>query len=113
MMTHSHPPESGRAGRGARMALDGSDFELLKSIRKTMRETGETTGQKIERVLEAERDLLSVAKKSLGNDERLIEAFNRMAGALEELTGEVRALRADLTPPIDKPKKLPLPGGRR
>lgn len=41
----------------------------------------------------------------------MAEGFNRVAKALEALTEEVRALRNELNPCLDKPKKLPAPGG--
>lgn len=95
------------------MALDASDFELLKSIRRIIRETGEATGAKIDRVHETERALLAAMEKSLQNDERIIAAFNRLAGATEALTEEIRGLRGDITPPVEKPKKLAPPRGLR
>jgi len=38
------------------------------------------------------------------------DGFNRVAAALEALTAEVKGLRADLNPKLDKPKKLQAPG---
>ena len=84
------------------MAFDAQDFELMKSLRKAVRETGELTAAKLEQIrLQNE--------KQLANDDRLIAAFNRMAAAVEGLAKEVRELREDLTPSIDKPKRLPPP----
>lgn len=45
------------------------------------------------------------------SDKKTADAFNRIAAALENLTEEVRALRADLNPQLDKPRKLPAPKG--
>lgn len=38
-----------------------------------------------------------------------VEAFNRVARSLEALVEEVKGLRADLNPTLDKPSKLPAP----
>lgn len=84
------------------MAFDSQDFELMKSLRKAVRETGEANAAKLEQ-------LRLQNEKQLVNDERLIEAFNRVARAVEGLAHEVRELREDLTPSIDKPKRLPPP----
>lgn len=37
------------------------------------------------------------------------DGFNRVASALEALTKEIKGLRADLNPKLDKPAKLPAP----
>lgn len=84
------------------MPFDSQDFELMKSLRKAVREAGELTSAKLDQ-LRQQND------KGLANDERLIEAFNRMSRAVEGLAHEVRALREDLKPSIDKPKRLPPP----
>ncbi len=91
------------------MALDANDYNLLKSLRNATRETGEATAQRLDKIVDAQRTLISATEKSLGNDERLIEAFNRMAEAVDNLASEVKQLRADLAPPVDKPKRLPQP----
>lgn len=39
------------------------------------------------------------------------DALNRVAEALTALTGEIKALRRDLNPELDKTKKLAAPGG--
>jgi hypothetical protein len=90
------------------MALDSQDFELMKTVRAAVRETGQVTAKKLDEVVAAQRALLAASEKSLNNDQRLIEAFNRMATAIDGLASEVRALREDLSPPVDKPK-LPIP----
>ena len=47
-------------------------------------------------------------QKANGTDEALLEAFNRISRQLETLTQEIRALREDIHPPMDKPgRKLP------
>lgn len=84
------------------MAFDAQDFELMKSLRKAVREAGELTTAKLDQIrLQNE--------KQIANDERMIEAFNRMARAIEGLAHEVHELREDLTPSIDKPRRLPPP----
>lgn len=50
-------------------------------------------------------------EKGLKQDAQMLDAFNRMAQAVEALTEEVRGLRADLNPELDKPRKLPAPKG--
>ncbi|MDE1151983.1 MAG: hypothetical protein PW788_05530 [Micavibrio sp.] len=80
------------------MSLDGQDYEMMKSIRKAIREGDEITAnllrQMNERQLKAQQDQTA--------------AFNRVAAALENLTTEVRALRQDMSPQLDK-QKLPAP----
>jgi len=41
--------------------------------------------------------------------QQLLEAFNRMTVVLEGLAEQVKGLRADLNPQLDKPVKLPAP----
>lgn len=49
------------------------------------------------------------SKKSEERDEKLAQAFTRVADALERLTQEVKGLREDLNPQLDKPAKMPAP----
>lgn len=42
--------------------------------------------------------------QALENDKQMIEAFNRMARAVESLATEVKGLRNDLAPKIEKKK---------
>ncbi|HYD18781.1 MAG TPA: hypothetical protein VEF76_09920 [Patescibacteria group bacterium] len=42
-------------------------------------------------------------------DRQIAEAMGGIAAALKELTGEIKALRADLNPEMDKPVKLAPP----
>ena len=44
---------------------------------------------------------------ALANDKAMLEAFNRIARQLKLLTSEIRGLRRDLNPQLDKPRKLP------
>jgi hypothetical protein len=86
------------------MALDSQDFELLKTLRAATREAGEKVAQRLDTVVDAQKKLLAASEKALSNDDKLVAAFNRMATAIEGLTKEVRGLREDLSPPLDKPK---------
>ncbi len=43
---------------------------------------------------------------------QMSEGFNRVAEALLSLTQEIKALREDLNPHMDKPAKLPAPKSR-
>lgn len=101
--------EAAHARRRTRlMAFDATDFKLMKSVRDNVREAGETTARKLDEVVASQREILKASQKSLSNDERLLDAFNRMARAVESLAEEVRGLREDLSPPVEKPK-LPAP----
>lgn len=42
-------------------------------------------------------------------DRQMIEAMGGIAAALKELTSEIKGLRADLKPELDKPVKLAAP----
>ena len=61
---------------------------------------------------ELQRELRRVADAQRANHDSLARAFNRVADALEALTGEVRQLREDMNPrTLDKPKMLKPEGG--
>lgn len=81
------------------MALDGDDFELLKSVRRAIREGDAAVVSALEQI--AARD-----KTAIELQQKMLEAFNRLADRMENLTQEVREMRRELTPPIDKPKTL-------
>lgn len=72
------------------MPMDKSDYELVRNILRAVNAGNET---------------LARQEKT---DQELLKAFNRMATAMEEMTAELRALREDLTPKMDKPKNKPL-----
>lgn len=58
---------------------------------------------------ESARELAKLNSKvdqSLANDKALLEIFKKVSQQLDTLTGEIRALRNDLTPSLDKPRKL-------
>lgn len=71
------------------MALDNSDFELIKSLRKAVREGDDISHRLL-------RELNARAEEQLVQQGEMIKAFNRVADALE-------GLREDLTPKMDKP----------
>lgn len=59
--------------------------------------------QKIKRLIdEAQRETAREIRS-------LRDSFEGLTGAVQQLADEVRALRADLNPALDKPKKLPAP----
>ncbi len=51
--------------------------------------------------------------EAAGNQKLMLQAFNKVAAALETLTGEIRDLRRDLNPELDKPVKLAAPKGQK
>ena len=66
--------------------------------------------QKLRRDLhKATKEIVKAQEKGLKNDAQMIDAFNRVAKAMEGLTEEVKGLRADLNPQLDKPGRLPGP----
>lgn len=71
------------------MALDNSDFELIKSLRKAVRDGDDISHRLL-------RELNARAEEQLVQQREMIKAFNRVADALE-------GLREDLTPKMDKP----------
>ena len=48
-------------------------------------------------------------RESVMLQRQTLDAFNRVAVALEKLTGEIKALRDEQNPKLDKSKKLPAP----
>lgn len=46
------------------------------------------------------------ATQSLTNDKALLEVFKKVSQQLDALTTEIRELRNDLSPTLDKPRKL-------
>ena len=49
------------------------------------------------------------ADQALANDKALLEIFKKVSQQLDTLTTEIRALRNDLSPSLDKPRKLGKP----
>lgn len=68
---------------------------------------GEAAARTEELLQHMQRDLA----KSAGRQEQMLEVFNRVATALQSLTEEVKGLRRDLNPELDKTKKLAVPTG--
>lgn len=46
------------------------------------------------------------ADQSLAHDKALLEIFKKVSQQLDTLTNEIRELRNDLSPSLDKPRKL-------
>lgn len=74
--------------------LDTTD-ELLQKLRRDLHK--------------ATKEIVKAQEKGLKNDAQMLDAFNRVAKAMEALTEEVKGLRADLNPTLDKPGRLPGP----
>jgi len=85
------------------MALDSSDFELIKSLRKAVRDGDEISHGLL-------RNLNARMEEQLAQQREMTKAFNRVADAIE-------GLRADLAPKLDKSvaglKKPAAPGANR
>ncbi len=79
------------------MPLDSQDFELLKSIRKALRDGDEITTNMLRQMVDANNK----------NSAATAAAFNRVAAAMENLTEEIRGLRRDLAPDLEKKKLSP------
>jgi len=76
------------------MPMDKQDYDLVRSLRDAVRDGDEVTARLLRRMIEANMEAQS----------QTAAAFNRIALALENLTEEVKGLRADLAPQLDKPK---------
>ncbi|HYD18780.1 MAG TPA: hypothetical protein VEF76_09915 [Patescibacteria group bacterium] len=50
-------------------------------------------------------------RRAEGNQKQMLEAFNEVAAVLKELAEEIKGLRRDLNPELDKPAKLSAPKG--
>ena len=81
------------------MALDSSDFKLISSLRDAVRQGDEVTANLLRKMIE----------KNMETQTQNAQAFNRIATALESLAKEVKGLREDLSPQLEKPK-LSAPG---
>ncbi|MCC7036262.1 MAG: hypothetical protein IT560_03035 [Alphaproteobacteria bacterium] len=64
------------------------------------------------RVQRTLQQMQSDMAKADGNQKLMLAAFNKVAAALETLTGEIRDLRRDLNPELDKPVRLAAPKGK-
>lgn len=45
----------------------------------------------------------------VGNQKIIVDALNRIGAAVAELSSEVKAIRRDMNPQLDKPARLPAP----
>lgn len=62
-----------------------------------------------EMIQDSERRLHRNFEIVVGNQKIIVEALNRIGSAVAELSSEVKAIRRDLNPQLDKPVKLPPP----
>jgi len=74
-----------------------------------IQDTVKEAEQRVQRTLS---QMQSDMAKADGNQQLMLTAFNKVAAALETLTGEIRELRRDLNPELDKPVKLAAPKGK-
>lgn len=63
--------------------------------------------QKIENIVK--KQTKAQFDEAAKRDRQMIEAMGSIASALKELTTEIKGLRADLNPELDKPVKLAAP----
>lgn len=81
--------------------------------RKRIEEKAEEVAQETRHAV---RDALSGIESGINDSnrkqEKIFEAFNAVTVALEKLSEEMRGLRADLNPELDKTRKLPPPGAK-
>jgi len=78
------------------MALDQQDYQMMKSIRDAVRAGDEVMANLLRQMNERDAKTQSA----------MVDAFNKVAKQLETLTTEIRELRSDLAPKLDK-KKVP------
>jgi len=81
------------------MPMDKIDIKVVRDILAAVRSGDEVTQKLLRRI----GDQL---EKDAENDREIARAFNRTAAALENMAAEIRGLREDLTPALQKPKKL-------
>ena len=74
-----------------------------------IQDTVKEAEQRVQRTLS---QMQSDMAKADGNQQLMLAAFNKVVAALETLTGEIRELRRDLKPELDKPVKLAAPKGK-
>lgn len=75
-----------------------------------IQDTVKEAEQRVQRTLS---QMQSDMAKAEGNQQLMLAAFNKVASALETLTEEIRELRRDLNPELDKPVKLAAPKGQK
>ncbi|HYD18782.1 MAG TPA: hypothetical protein VEF76_09925 [Patescibacteria group bacterium] len=76
------------------MPMDKQDYDMVKSLRDAVRSGDDITHNLL-------RQLNQRQEKS---DAQMVTAFNNVATALRELGDEIKGLRRDLAPELDKPK---------
>jgi chromosome segregation ATPase len=81
------------------MPMDSVDLKVVREILAAVRSGDEVTQKLLRR-------LGDQLEKSADTDREIARAFNRTADALDRMTAEIHALREDLTPALEKPKKL-------
>lgn len=59
-------------------------------------------------ILKRLKSLDESTKKQADNSDKMVTAFNRVADALVALTGEIKEIRKEMSPSLDK-SKLPAP----
>ncbi len=65
---------------------------------------------RIEEMIQAsEKRLRRDFEVVVGNQKIIVDALNRIGAAVSDLSGEVKAIRRDMNPKLDKPAKLPVP----
>jgi len=93
---------SGLSQKAFIVALDSSDFQLMKNIRQAIREGDEATHNLLRKIAAQE-------EMSVQTQKEMLKAFNRLADKMEALTDAVEGLRTDMASPLDKVKKsLPM-----
>jgi hypothetical protein len=76
------------------MPMDKQDYEMVRAVRDAVRSGDEVTANLL-------RQLNQRQEKS---DAQMVSAFNSIAKAIETLSDEIKGLRRDLAPQLDKPK---------
>jgi hypothetical protein len=62
-----------------------------------------------EMILASEKRLRHDFEVVVGNQKIIADALNRIGTAVAELSAEVKAIRRDMNPQLDKPLRLPAP----
>ncbi len=76
------------------MPMDKQDYEMVRAVRDAIRNGDEINANLL-------RQLNQRQEKS---DAQMVSAFNSIAKAIETLSDEIKGLRRDLAPQLDKPK---------
>lgn len=62
-----------------------------------------------EMILASEKRLRRDFEVVVGNQKIIVDALNRIGAAVAGLSSEVKAIRRDMNPQLDKPARLPQP----